>query len=306
MNNNQILQAYSIREVSKQINIPTGTIRQWEKDLSGLLVIPRTQQGARYYTEKEIALLNKIKEMREQDISKGMIRSLLEKHLKIDSEPPSESFEMSVQPSQEISIEPSKDLQTDNMLEFNTAMETFKQNLLKEIKNEIALSRNELIDEIKTEFSAASLQTVQEISKSIQRSNDKRKVEVHEISKAIMKASEHTSETFGALSDDIVKGSKATYEKLSKRMVESVKVAERDNQNVLKKVSQTVKEAKDEIKNVTKSLDARQDYLIESLDELKQSKEEIQKREEVFQLMLSSYREAAAAKNKKKWWQLWS
>ena len=81
MNNSQILRAYSINEVSKKINIPTGTIRQWEKDLEGLLIIPRTKQGARYYTENEITLLNKIKEMREQNISKGMIRSLLEKHM---------------------------------------------------------------------------------------------------------------------------------------------------------------------------------------------------------------------------------
>ena len=81
MNNRQILRAYSINEVSKRINTPSGTIRQWEKDLEGLLVIPRTQQGARYYTDNEINILHKIKEMRSQNISKGMIRSLLEKHL---------------------------------------------------------------------------------------------------------------------------------------------------------------------------------------------------------------------------------
>ncbi|MBA9027137.1 MULTISPECIES: MerR family transcriptional regulator [Bacillaceae] len=305
MNNSQILRAYSINEVSKQINIPTGTIRQWERDLQGLLIIPRTKQGARYYTEKEITLLNKIKEMREQDISKGMIRSLLKKHMKIDSEPTSETFEMTIPPVEEISIQTSKGQQTDNMLEFNTALETFKENLLSEIKNEMDVSRNVLIEEIKNEFINVSFQTVDEISKSIQRSDDKRKVDVHEISEMVMKASERTSETFAALSVDIVKDSKATFEKLSKRMDLTVKVTEIENQNVLEKVSNTVQETKDEIRHITQSFDTRQDDLIESLNDLKQSTGEIKKIEEVFKVMISTYRDAAAAKEKKKkWWQL--
>ena len=59
MNNRQILRAYSINEVSKRINTPTGTIRQWEKDLEGLLVIPRTQQGAA--TIQTMKLISSIK-----------------------------------------------------------------------------------------------------------------------------------------------------------------------------------------------------------------------------------------------------
>lgn len=305
MMNSQILRAYSINEVSKQINIPTGTIRQWERDLQGLLNIPRTKQGARYYTEKEISLLNKIKEMREQDISKGMIRTLLKKHMNQDSEPTSETFEMTVQPIEEVAIQPQKDIQTDNFLEFNHALESFKENLLLEIKKEIDVSRNTLFEEIKNEFTNTSFEAVDEISKSIQRSDDKRKVDVLNISEMVMKASERTSETLTALSADIAKDSKATFEKLSKRMDLTVKVAEIENQNVLEKVSLTVNEAKADIKHMTQSLDTRQDDLIETLKELKQSTNDIQKIEEVFKVMISTYRDAAAAKEKKKkWWQL--
>ncbi|MCQ6277359.1 MerR family transcriptional regulator [Bacillus sp. V3B] len=309
MNNRQILRAYSIKEVSQIINIPTGTIRQWEKDLNGLLVIPRTQQGARYYTDNEIKILKKIKEMREQHVSKGMIRTLLEKHLNEGSESPSEPFEMAVQPVQDKPTQASTDIQTNNtesMEAFYTAMETFKQDLLNEIKNEIATNKNDLIDEMKNELSNSSLVTVKEVSKSIQRSNDKRKVEMHEITNTIMKASELTSETFATLSNDILNDSEATYEKLSKRINQSSKLTERDNKAALEKVSQTVTEAKDEIRSVSEAFDAQQDFLIESLNELKQSQEEIKKREEVFQSMISSYREVATAKtSKKKWWQGW-
>lgn len=340
MNNRQILRAYSIKEVSQMTNIPTGTIRQWEKDLDGLLVIPRTQQGARYYTDNEIKILNKVKEMRAQHVSKGMIRTLLEKYLNEDSTPSSKSFEMAVQPVQPVQEEkesqPSTDLQTNNMEAFYAAMETFKQDLLNEIKHEIAINKSDLIDEMKNEFSSSSLVTVKEISKSLQRSNDKRKVEMHEITNTIMKASELTSETFITLSKDILNdseatyeklskdilkgseatyekiskdilnGSEATYEKLSKRINQSNKLAERDHKKELEKVSQTVMETKDEIRSVCEALDSQQDFLIESLNDLKQSQEEIRKREEVFQSMISSYREVATAKStKKKWWKSW-
>lgn len=340
MNNKQILRAYSIKEISQIINIPTGTIRQWEKDLDGLLVVPRTHQGARYYTDNEIKILKKVKEMREKHVSKGMIRSLLGKYLNEDSKPPSEtseSFEMAVQPVQETAIQQSStEIQTNNMEAFYTAMETFKQDLLNEIKHEIAINRNDLIDEMKNEFSSSSLVTVKEISKSLQRSNDKRKVEMHEITNTIMKASELTSETFAALSNDILndseatyeklskdilkgseatyeklskdilKGSEATYEKLSKRINQSSKLTERDNKKELEKVAQTVIEAKDEIRSISEAFDSQQDFLIESLNELKQSQEEIKKREEIFQSMISSYREVAATKSSKpKWWQVW-
>lgn len=342
MNNRQLLRAYSTKEVSQMTNIPTGTIRQWEKDLDGLLVIPRTHQGARYYTDNEIKILNKVKEMRAQHVSKGMIRTLLEKYLNEDSISPSKPFELTVQPVQPMQEEeeeknqPSTDLQTNNMEAFYAAMETFKQDLLNEIKHEIAINKSDMIDEMKSEFSSSSLVTVKEISKSLQRSNDKRKVEMHEITNTIMKASELTSETFVTLSNDILNdseatykklskdilkgseatyekiskdilnGSEATYEKLSKRINQSNKLAERDNKKELEKVSQTVMETKDEIRSVCEALDSQQDFLIESLNDLKQSQEEIRKREEVFQSMISSYREVATAKStKKKWWKSW-
>ncbi|MGE8203209.1 MerR family transcriptional regulator [Heyndrickxia sp. NPDC080065] len=300
MNNNQILRAYSIKEVSKIINIPTGTIRQWEKDLDGLLVIPRTQQGARYYTENEIILLTKVKEMRNKNVSKDMIRSLLEKSLHQSSD---STNEITVHAPQEISNELAKEDQKPNIQQFYTVIETNKQELLREFKHEMVVSRNEMIAEIKDELSMAFLQTVNEISKSIQRSNDKRVSEIHEISEAIMNASKQTSETFETLSNDITKGSEATYERLTARIGDS----SNENKIVLNEVSESVKDAQSDIKNIAESLDAQQEFLIESLNELKQSTEEIQKREEVFQAMLASYRQAAAAKNKKrKWWKLWT
>lgn len=314
MDNRHIVRAYSINEVSKMINIPSGTIRQWEKDLKGLLEVPRTQQGARYYTNTEINILKKIKEMRDKNVSKGIIRSLLEQYLQgsQDSEPTSESLAMAPQAIKPTANPPaSNELQASNMEAFYEAMEAFKSDLLKEIKteikNEISRGNHVLADEIKGEVSHSSLVTVKELSKSIQRSNDKRKAEVHEISNVILKSSEQHSESLETLSEELLKSSEVTYERLSDRIKENAKRSKKDQQKVLDKVSQTVNETKNEIRNVSKSFDAQQEYLLDSINELKQSQEEIEKREEIFQSMISSYREVAAAKsNKKKWWQIWS
>lgn len=324
MSQSQILRAYSIKEVSKKINIPTGTIRQWEKDLDGLLVIPRSKQGARYFTDTEIAILNKVKELREQNISKNMIRSLLEKYIQQNSQDsfeqeeenkayePFSSFdsyeplEMEV-PPQEITPY-SNEIQTSHSEDFQLSIDMFKQELINEIKSEIHQSQQNIVDEVRNEIIHSSLNTVKELSKSIQRSNDKRKADILEISDKIEQASKQTAESFQAVSDGLLKDSKTHFERMMRQLQETAKTNEKNNKTVMQKVTQTVKDTQEELRYVAQNFDAQQDYLIESINNLKETKEEIAKREEIFQSMLNSYREVAAAKNnkKKKWWQFWS
>jgi DNA-binding transcriptional MerR regulator len=315
MNNRQIIRAYSIKEVAKMIHTPTGTIRQWEKELDGLLVIPRTQQGARYYTDHEIDILNKIKEMHNQNISKGKKRTLLEKYLQDEVEEPASksSNEILVPPtlpSKKLEVLPvasKSELQTSyNMEAFYTALTGFKQDLLTEFKHELQMSKHDMVDEIKNEVSNSTLMTVKEISKSIQRSNDKQKANVHEISNMIMRASEHTSETFETLSEEIRKDSEGTYEKFAEQITETTKLAHRRNHKALEKVANTLKETKEDVAELSVALESKQKSILASINELKQTQEEIKKREEQFQSMIESYREVAASKRNRKWWKIWT
>ncbi|MDZ5471515.1 MerR family transcriptional regulator [Bacillus sp. 31A1R] len=350
MNKNQNTRAYSIKEVSKKLNVPTGTLRQWEKDLEGLLVIPRTKQGARFYTEPEMDLLFKIKEMRGKNVGKEMIRTLLENYLNPSKEEPSETFEMVIQ-------DPPIDKQVvsqNNIEEFYQAMANYKMELVNEIKQEIIQTRRVLIDEIKNELSHTSLQTVNEVSKSIQRSNDKRKAEMQQLSDQVVHVSKQTSESFGSLSETINQSSQLTSESLgtltekltksseqasetletinshiaksSEHTSESIKslkenvvrmtekthiqmqkqVAESSKSTItnMDEITKAVQQSKSEFKRYTQSLNEKQEQILETIQELRQTKEEIQLREETFQKMLVGYREVAAAK-KRKWWQLW-
>lgn len=74
--NSPYIKTYTLQEVAKQICVPVGTIKRWEKALDELLNVPRTKQGARYYTEVEIAFLQKVKDLRESN-SIGKIKTIL-------------------------------------------------------------------------------------------------------------------------------------------------------------------------------------------------------------------------------------
>jgi DNA-binding transcriptional MerR regulator len=324
MSNQKMMRAYSINEVSEQLNVPTGTIRQWEKDLQGLLIIPRTKQGARFYTDYEIALLDKIKEMRSQNLHKGMIRSLLEKYLNPTSEAASESFETNVPAVTPFSTQEPGGVEEKPLEEMGLSIEAFKQELLSEIKKEINSSKKEMIDEIKNELFTQSLHTVQEVSKSIQRSNDKRKGEVqfltdtiHQVSEQtsegfetlsneIAKSSQGTSERFEALTTSLVKASEGSFEKLSKQLKESSKMTSTVNKHSFEHVTRTVEDVKNSLTVMAKSMEKEQTQLLKTMEEFKESQVKIQEREEMFQQMVSGLREVAAARNEKKqWWKFW-
>jgi DNA-binding transcriptional MerR regulator len=69
---------YTIAKVAEMLEVTTPqTIRQWEKQLEGILNIPRSETGRRYYTEEEITALRKVKELRERGIRFQKIREIL-------------------------------------------------------------------------------------------------------------------------------------------------------------------------------------------------------------------------------------
>lgn len=305
MSTNKFERAYSIKEVAKRLNIPSGTIRQWEKDLQGLLIIPRTKQGARFYTEKEIALLKKIKEMREKNIGKEMIRTLLERHLNEEANPPVENAIVVAENGRKEEKENSVILHPSYMEKLQPIIESFKHEMMVEIKKEMNLKQQEMLKELKEHLSSSSLHTIRELSKSIQRSNMKRKNDKEEITGKIKEVSELYSESFETLLNEVAKSSKQSSEKIEKKLSENTKALSKENKNMLNKVFNSVAEAKNEVKEIAMFFDMKQEELIQQLDDLKESTEEIRQREEVFQQMMANFREAAAAKAKKKWWQIW-
>lgn len=71
------MKAYTVKEVSKLLEIPPGTLRQWEKSLEDHLRIPRDERGERYYTDFEMNIIRNVKAMRDKGLTFEVIKQVL-------------------------------------------------------------------------------------------------------------------------------------------------------------------------------------------------------------------------------------
>jgi DNA-binding transcriptional MerR regulator len=69
---------FTIRQASLKLNVPTHTLRFWEKMFHDFLAPGRTPGGQRRYALEELAVLIRIKQMRAQALGLPDIRRRLE------------------------------------------------------------------------------------------------------------------------------------------------------------------------------------------------------------------------------------
>lgn len=174
---------YSIREAADKVDAPQGTIRQWETDFEGTLAIPRDFQNARYYTDSEIEKLLHIKTMREKNISKPVIKDLLETWDELRAE-------KMAQPDQTESAEVLQSIQ--NVLH---TLPEVREAIVSEIRQEI---RDELKREVTEDIYKATASNLREESAYISE-------QINELSKAykadMLRQRTMLSEQFQGLSE---------------------------------------------------------------------------------------------------------
>src|SRR3954453_17072469 len=71
------MKTFTLKEVSKKINLKPAILKKWEEELEEYLEIPRTKQGARIYSQVEIDLLLEIKELHDKKLNTTMILQTL-------------------------------------------------------------------------------------------------------------------------------------------------------------------------------------------------------------------------------------
>lgn len=306
MKTESFMLAYTIQEVSKRIEVPTGTIRQWEKDLKGILHIPRTKQGTRYYTEVEVHLLETIKQMRDKNLGKTMIRELIQKHLEHGSQATSESFgtSLAVIPENEVDATPTKN--TMDKEELTEMMELFTQKLVTSMSQEMrTILRKEITEEVKKEISKGSLNTVKYLSDSLYKSSEKTKAEMRGFTNTVVKASERTSETLVTLSNRVANSSKVGSEQIS-LLSQQVDLAAESTNAELKEMANYLSVKGQEVNVLAETLHKDREFYLETINQEREAhRKEILQREKAFQDLVANFREAAAAK-KSKGWKFWS
>lgn len=271
-------------------------LRQWEKDFDETLEIPRSKQGARIYSELLIDQLEEIKQMTTKKLSKDQIRQAMKNGQKAGGEDRTKTAEVSL----EIIAEPVPPIAVDenapnNADLFFEAMETYKKYFLNEVKDEIRnVVRKEVVDELKKEISKGTLITVKSLSDSIYKSTANTKADLVELSETIEKSSELTADSLLYLSNSIANVSLETSEEihtLSRKLSEASE-----------ELSHYADTTNNEISSLTEAISTDREFFVE---ERNQYRIEITQRERAFQQMLVSFRDVAAAKEKKRW-KFWS
>ncbi|MFJ5763049.1 MerR family transcriptional regulator [Neobacillus sp. NPDC093182] len=292
------MRTFTLKEVSKKINVKPATLKKWEEELEEYLEIPRTKQGARIYSQVEIDLLLEIKYMYENKLSTAMILQTLQNGSEFVED---EEEEISEPPASTLAILPqevppvsNEDLAIKNADQFFDAMDQYKQTFLNEVKEEIrSVLRKEVVEEVKKEIADGAHYTVNTISESITKSTATTKAEFQQLSGHLEKNAEQTTERLLYLSKSIANASHETSEEiytLSKQLSQSAE-----------ELAHYVDITNTEIFNLSETIEIDR---LERGKERDQFRHEVTQREAAFQDLLTSFRDVAAAKEKK-WWKFW-
>lgn len=286
------MKAYTLKEVSKKITVSPSTLKQWEKDLQGVLVIPRTKQGARFYTELEVEQLSELKQLYHAYNSKETVRQIwIDKQVEATTEIVPEPSEISLEV---VSSEVPFTGQLNDPDAFFAAMDTYKESFLNEVKDEIrSVVQKEVVGEMKKEISKGMLHSVKSLSDSIYKSSANTQAGLAELAGAVGKVSDQTTETYHSISSTIATHTLGTSEEIF---------------TLSKQLSETSEELSHYIDVTNKGIDSLTDVLAQErenyVENLEQFRHEIRQREVAFQSMLSGFRETAPSRDKK-WWQFW-
>jgi DNA-binding transcriptional MerR regulator len=289
------MKTFTLKEVSKKINVKPAALKKWEEELEEIIEIPRTKQGARIYSQVEIDLLLDIKQIYENKQTTTMILQSFQTKEKPENieivEPPAPALPMISESIPEVTNE---EIAIKNADEFFDAMDSYKQTFLSEVKDEIrSVLRKEVVEEVKKEISKGTYYTVKSLSDSIYKSSANTKAEIEELSENLEKTAEQTTERLHYLSKSIANASHETSEEiytLSKQLSDSTE-----------ELAHYVDITNTEILSLSEVIE--KDRLDRGI-ERDQFRHEITQREAAFQDLLTSFRDVAAAREKK-WWKFW-
>ncbi|WP_312094490.1 MerR family transcriptional regulator [Niallia sp.] len=311
------MKAYTIREASKKLTTTPTTLKQWEKDLQGILVIPRTKTGARIYTEKEITLLHEVKnlykEKRKTAEVKETLTMLINRPKKVEIQE-----QKTVEPITHTSIEVlennvNESLETDysNTAEKNfrlllSSLENYKQDFLEEVKGEIRNGiKKEVLETITKEMKAGHEETIHHITNTVNKTQKKTTEHLEEFSELLHTNTEKTTTEYEDIRTKIKKLSQIS--KAERKTYSKQWTSNESSTKEIKSMIDHLSKSNEELNKTVEQLNENDQYLMETLRlEREQMNKEIKQRERNFQELVQTFRHTAVANEKRRqWWKIW-
>lgn len=290
------MRTYTLKEVSKKINVSSRLIKQWEKDLTGLIDIPRSKQGSRIFTNSQINQLLEINEWYKSFNDKEIIRDILQKQLKMNNSADSEMHQnsLSVVCEDPISSLEKKEAPPNNTEDFIETMEHYIQTFINDVKNEIRNTiQKEVIEIVRIGISKCTINSVEALSDVMNTSYTNIKADLKELSNTFNNASKQTREMLKAIEKSVIHQSVGTSEELHLLSQQFSKTTE--------ELSHYIVITNNEINNLSEAYEKDRETYVEDLEQLRH---EIRQREIAYQTLLAGFRDAASTKEKK-WWKFW-
>ncbi|MEK5380892.1 MerR family transcriptional regulator [Niallia sp. FSL W8-0635] len=311
------MKAYTLREASKKLTTTPTKLKQWEKDLQGIIVIPRTKTGARIYTEKEITLLHEVKnlykEKRKTAEVKETLTMLINRPVKKESleEKIIEQNENTALEVPEKNTNDTNESNYPNTVEQNfrlllSSLENYKQDFLEEVKGEIRNGiKKEVLETITKEIQAGNEETIHHITNTVSKTQEKTSEQLEEFSDLLHTNTEKTATEYEEIHTKIKKLSqisKAERKTYSKQWTSNVSSAKE-----IKSMIENLSKSNEELNKTVEQLNENDQYFIETLRlEREQMNKEIKQRERNFQELVQTFRHTAVSHEKKRqWWKIW-
>ncbi|WP_400241577.1 MerR family transcriptional regulator [Niallia sp. JL1B1071] len=311
------MKAYTIREASKKLTTTPTMLKQWEKDLQGIIMIPRTKTGARIYTEKEITLLHEVKNLYKEKRKTKEVKETLTMLINLPKKEESKD-EKIVEQNENTPIEVHEKNTNDSLVssypysvEQNfrlllSSLENYKQDFLEEVKGEIRNGiKKEVLETITKEMKAGNEETIHHITDTVNKTQDKTTEHLEEFSELLHTNTEKTAIEYEEIRTKIKKLSQIS--KAERKTYSKQWTSNDSSAKEMKSMIENLSKSNEELNKTVAQLNENDQYLIETLRlEREQLNKEIKQRERNFQELVQTFRHTAASHEKKRqWWKIW-
>ncbi|MCM3033860.1 MULTISPECIES: MerR family transcriptional regulator [unclassified Niallia] len=314
---------YSIHEASQKLTTSPKTLKQWENKFKELLVIPRTKNGARFYTDKELSLLLEVKNLYAEkrnttEVKKTLSMILQPKEAKQEQDvatkemtPPvleeAAANEIQIIHNDDLITKIDRNTEDDNQLQvLLSSLETYKQDFLHEVKQEIRNGiKQEVLETISTEIQAGKTETIEKLSSALADHKDAAKEEMEHIAEIVHTSTQKTTDDYESIKTNIRKLSQIS--KAERKTYSKQWTAATTSTKEIKAMMDHLSKSNSEINKTVEQLHKNDRMLMEAIQvEREQMSKDIKDREKSFQELVQSFRQTAVAEPPKKtWWKIW-
>ncbi|OIJ15655.1 hypothetical protein BKP35_01275 [Anaerobacillus arseniciselenatis] len=264
---------YTIKDVSRQLKIPVGSLKKWEKVFVDFFEVHRTKSGSRIYRDGELKVIKKIKLMKDKNLSDDLIKFILDTDNGANNEVPEQ-----VASEYDLKYAEIVALQNETVQAVQNISDSFEQ-----LKDEFKQETKEMNEELKTA-----------VKKEINEGNA--------TTEGIVKAySEEALNNYNCTHNEFKSDFKSEFKDVNEELKSEIKKEVAKGNAITEGVVQTYsQEVLDNYSRTYKQLKKLKEQVQREQEENLFLQKKVEEREELFQEFVQNYRQVAASNEENK------